>query len=114
MTYVYESEEKLREALLAKGDWKAEVKKVRGWGGRFAIRYEGEILPMDDDDIKAVMGIRKCDFCGEENDTVVNTKYGTTHYNRLICKKCIDKVNAYHKSVDGWEKTLNDDGSYAE
>ena len=69
---------------------------------------------MDDDDIKAVMGIRKCDFCGEESDTVVNTKYRHPTTTALSAKKCIDKVNAYHKSVDGWAKTLNDDGSYAE
>ena len=115
MTYVYESEEKLREALLAKEDWLSYVKEVRRGGDRFAIRDpKYGFLPWSLEDIKATMGVRKCDFCGEESNTVVGTRYGTTHYNRLICKKCIDKVNAYHKSVDGWEKTLNDDGSYAE
>ena len=54
---------------------------------------------------------RKCDFCGRERD-VVPTSYGTTHYIRLICKDCIDNVNAYHKCVDGLKKTLNDDGSF--
>lgn len=54
-----------------------------------------------------------CDFCGEVK-SVVRTTYGTTHYIRLICKNCIDKINKYHQAIDGWEKALNDDGTFVE
>lgn len=57
--------------------------------------------------------MRKCDWCGG-TEGVVNTKYGTTRYNRLICQKCIKEVNDYHKCIDGVEKMLNEDGSYYE
>ena len=114
MTYVYESEEKLREALLKHKDWLDHVKKVRKAGDRFAINDpQYGFLPWSLEDIKATMGIRTCDFCGRESDTVVNTHYGTTHYNRLICKECIDRVNAYHIAMDG-KPCLKHDGSYIE
>ena len=57
--------------------------------------------------------ITECDFCGEIKKVVI-THYGTTHYNRLICKECIDRINKWHKDVHGEEKTLNDDGTWYE
>lgn len=113
MTYWYATEEKLKEALLWKEDWRAFVKRIRSYGDRFAIGTpDTGFEPLDDDDIDWIMGWGHCDFCGEET-YIVGTHYGTSHYNRKICKKCIDKVNEYHKCVDG-KPCLNDDGSYIE
>ena len=42
----------------------------------------------------------ECDWCGE-NKKVSICHYGTTHYNRLICKECAKKVN-------NWEKNFSD------
>lgn len=114
MKITYESEDALKNALLAKESWKSYISGVYDAGGKIYVndpRYG--LLDYDIDEVKAVMGVHRCDFCGEEGDTVVSTKYGTSNYNRLICKKCIDRINDYHKCMDGWEKTLNDDGSYA-
>ena len=39
----------------------------------------------------------ECDWCGE-NKIVSICHYGTTHYNRLICKDCAKKINQYQKN----------------
>ena len=113
MTHLFESEEKLEQFLRGKENWQEYVRDVRKSGDRFAIgknMRDAEMLSKDD--IYGIMRFLHCDFCGKET-YVVGTHYGTSHYNRLICADCIKHVNNYHKSVDGWEKTLNDDGSYA-
>jgi len=46
-----------------------------------------------------------CDFCGEKKPTAI-TQYGTSHYNRVICKECTDKINAEHKAIDGVENIV--------
>lgn len=51
----------------------------------------------------------KCDFCNEVKN-VVHTSYGTTKYTRLICKDCIDRINAYHVLI-GQGCVLKNDGS---
>ena len=43
----------------------------------------------------------RCDFCGIVKNNVVVTHYGTTNYNRLICKDCINDINQHHREVLG-------------
>lgn len=42
----------------------------------------------------------KCDWCGKRRK-VSTCKYGTTHYVRLICKECANKINDFEKSCFG-------------
>lgn len=35
--------------------------------------------------------IYMCDFCGN-SDEVIRTNYGSSHYVRLICKKCKKRI----------------------
>ena len=42
----------------------------------------------------------ECDWCDEVKKVSI-CHYGTTHYNRLICKECAKKVN-------NWEKNFSD------
>lgn len=44
--------------------------------------------------------LEKCDWCGQK-DYVSITHYGTSHYNRLICSDCANKIIEHHKSLDG-------------
>ena len=53
----------------------------------------------------------RCDFCGEVKDNVVITRYGTTHYNRLICQECIEAQNNWNKTMFGWQRVINSDGT---
>lgn len=41
----------------------------------------------------------KCDWCNEKKSVAV-CQYGTTHYNRLICKDCANDIIEYHKTMD--------------
>lgn len=41
-----------------------------------------------------------CDWCGEEK-LVGITHYGTTHYNRLICQECAEKIKKYDEVTFG-------------
>ena len=40
----------------------------------------------------------KCDFC-KTTQEVELTGYGSSKFNRFICKKCKDKIKAYHKNT---------------
>ena len=44
----------------------------------------------------------KCDWCGEIKMVSI-CHYGTTHYNRLVCSSCANKINDHTKSV-GFQK----------
>ena len=58
------------------------------------MRFNGEELKFDR---KA-----KCDWCGQK--TLVGiTHYGTTHYNRLVCEACANKIKEHDKRVFGIE-----------
>lgn len=39
-----------------------------------------------------------CDFCSERKK-VGRCSYGTTHYTRLVCEQCANKINKYHGEV---------------
>ena len=41
-----------------------------------------------------------CDWCGEEK-LVGITHYGTTHYNRLICQECAERIKKYDEVTFG-------------
>ena len=41
-----------------------------------------------------------CDWCGEKK-RVALCQYGTTLYNRLICKDCADATIEHHQMLDG-------------
>jgi len=42
----------------------------------------------------------KCDWCNEK--TLVGiTHYGTSNYNRLICKDCAERIKNYDKVMFG-------------
>ena len=40
-----------------------------------------------------------CDWCNEKKSVSV-CHYGTTNYNRLICKECAIAINKYHFNID--------------
>ena len=48
----------------------------------------------------------ECDWCDEVKKVSI-CHYGTTHYNRLICKECAKKVN-------NWENTCISSSNYKE
>lgn len=42
--------------------------------------------------------VYKCDWCGHRTNVAI-TQYGTSHYNRLICEECANKIIAYENSI---------------
>lgn len=48
----------------------------------------------------------RCDFCGKE-EWVFVTNYGTSHYNRLMCEKCMEEINEHDRRVFGIEKSID-------
>ncbi len=44
--------------------------------------------------------VSTCDWCGEKKYVSI-CQYGTSHYNRLICKDCAEATIEHHKMLDG-------------
>ena len=40
----------------------------------------------------------ECDFCGKK-EVVAICNYGTSHYNRLICPDCAERISRYEKTM---------------
>ena len=49
----------------------------------------------------------ECDWCGKEK-LVAICHYGTSHYNRLVCKECAKKINNHVKQL-GFSNYFNPD-----
>ena len=41
--------------------------------------------------------VAACDWCNKKTQVAV-CHYGTTNYNRLICKECAKRINAHEKT----------------
>ena len=52
------------------------------------IKFNGKLLKF--------LEVEECDFCGRKTWVGV-TQFGTTHYNRLICKECAEEIIDYNK-----------------
>lgn len=52
------------------------------------IKFNGKLLKF--------LEVGECDFCGRKTWVGV-TNFGTTHYNRLICKECAEEIIDYNK-----------------
>ena len=44
--------------------------------------------------------VSACDWCGEKKDVSI-CHYGTSHYNRLVCKDCAENIVEHHRLLDG-------------
>lgn len=45
-----------------------------------------------------------CDWC--DNQATHYTSYGTTHYNRVVCDECIEKLNNFRNLTHGLDDTI--------
>lgn len=57
--------------------------------------------------------IAECDFCGEKTDVAI-THYGTSHYNRLVCKECAKelKIEDSQSCKDTYYVVACEEGDY--
>lgn len=45
----------------------------------------------------------ECDWC--DRQATHYTTYGTTHYTRVICSECIERLNDYRNNTNGLNHT---------
>ena len=64
------------------------------------MQFNGETLKFDREE--------ECDWCGRETLVGV-THYGSTHYNRLICKRCAEEIKNRNKKNFGVNEDIDDE-----
>lgn len=68
------------------------IRKIRVKDDNETMKFNGETLKFD--------RRAECDWCGEKKLVGV-THYGTSHYNRLICKECAEEIKDYNRRTFG-------------
>lgn len=68
------------------------IRKIRVKDDNETMKFNGETLKFD--------RRAECDWCGKKKLVGV-THYGTSHYNRLICKECAEEIKDYSRRAFG-------------